>query len=239
VALARHGAKVIVTARDAEKIRAVAREIVSGGGDALALPADITREHDVCRLFEHAGQVDILVNNAGIIQPIALAASADIDAWFENIAINLGAVFLTCRFALPGMLERGWGRIVNVSSGAAKGTTMGWSAYAAAKAGVEALTKSIAVENGDKGIRANAVRPGIVETDMQAEIRQSTEEDFGRANVERFRSYKERGILREPEDPAKLILWLLSPEAENLNGEVLAIDDPEVAAKIGLEPRGR
>ena len=180
-----------------------------------------------------------MVNNAGVIAPISLLADAEPDAWRYNIAVNLDGVFLTCRFALPGMLQRGWGRIVNVSSGSARGTTAGWSAYSAAKAGVEAMTGVLAREVGDRGVRVNAVRPGIVDTEMQAEIRGSSADQFTPENVERFRGYKERGLLRDPSDPARLILWLLTPEAGDRNGEVLAIDDPDVAARIGLEPIGR
>jgi NAD(P)-dependent dehydrogenase (short-subunit alcohol dehydrogenase family) len=163
----------------------------------------------------------------------------DPEDWLRNIAVNLHGPFLTCRYALPGMLERGWGRIINLSAGVATGRMAAWSAYSAAKAGLETLTKVIARETGDHGIRANVVRPGIVDTYMQAEIRETDERLFGRENLERYRGYKERGVLRDPEDPARLILWVLSPEADDLNGEILTIDDPEVAAKIGLVPMGR
>jgi NAD(P)-dependent dehydrogenase (short-subunit alcohol dehydrogenase family) len=233
--LARAGARTIVTARTASEIDSVARTIESHGGEAATIVADISRDDDVRRLFEEAGHVDILVNNAGIIEPIAPAVSVDPFGWQRNIAINLNSVFLTCHYALPSMLSRGWGRIVNVSSGAAKGTTTGWSAYSAAKAGVEAFTGVLSREVRSGGVHVNAVRPGIVDTDMQVTIRSSTEEEFGFANVEKFRSYKERGRLRHPDDPARLILWLLSNEADELTGEVLAIDDPEVIAKVGLQ----
>lgn len=237
--LAAAGARVIITARRRQEIDAVVAEIATAGETAEAITCDVAAGEDVQRLFAEAGPVDILVNNAGVIGPIAPLAGADPAAWQYNIAVNLDGVFLTCRFALPGMLERGWGRIINLSSGGAKGTTVGWSAYAAAKAGVEAMTRVLAREVGGEGIRVNAVRPGIVDTDMQVEIRGSTEEDFGPENVERFRRYKEQGMLRDPRDPARLILWLLSAEAGDLNGEVLAIDDPAVAARIGLQPMGR
>jgi NAD(P)-dependent dehydrogenase (short-subunit alcohol dehydrogenase family) len=237
--LARRGARVVLTARNMPEIEAVAQQIREMGGEALGVGADVSRPDDVERLFTEAGRVDILVNCAGVIAPIARLADAEPDAWLYNVAVNLDGVFLTCRAALPGMLEREWGRIVNVSSGAARGTTVGWSAYAAAKAGVEALSTVLAREVGERGVHVNAVRPGIVDTEMQVEIRRSGEDQFGRENVDRFRRYKETGLLRQPEDPARLILWLLSPEAADLNGEVLAIDDPEVAARIGLTPRGR
>jgi NAD(P)-dependent dehydrogenase (short-subunit alcohol dehydrogenase family) len=102
---------------------------------------------------------------------------------------------------------------------------------------VEALTKVLAVEVADSGVRVNAVRPGIVDTDMQVEIRGTPAERF--ASVERYRAYKQSGMLRDPADPARLILWLLSDEAGELNGDILAIDDPEVAARIGLTPISR
>jgi NAD(P)-dependent dehydrogenase (short-subunit alcohol dehydrogenase family) len=239
VALSRCGARVVLTARGRAEIEVVAAEIERGGGQARAIPADISWEEDVRRLFEEAGTIDILVNNAGVIQPIAPLASADPQAWLYNIAVNLNGPFLTCRYALPGMLERGWGRIINLSAGVSSGRMPSWSAYSAAKAGLETLTKVIARETGDRGVRANVVRPGIVDTRMQEEIRGTSEEQFGRENLEKYRGYKEQGTLRAPEDPAKLILWALSPEAENLNGEILAIDDPETAAKIGVIPRGR
>jgi NAD(P)-dependent dehydrogenase (short-subunit alcohol dehydrogenase family) len=237
--LADCGARVILTARGREEIEAAAQEIRAKGGSAEAIPADVGKTEDVRALFAAAGPVNVLVNNAGVIAPISLLADADPDAWRYNIAVNLDGVFLTCRFALPGMLERGWGRIVNVSSGAASGTTAGWSAYSAAKAGVEALSSVLAKEVGDRDVRINAVRPGIVDTEMQVEIRGSTAEQFTPENVDRFRGYKERGLLRDPSDPARLILWLLTPEADERNGEVLAIDDPEVAARVGLAPMGR
>ena len=239
LALARCGARLTVVARTREEIERTAEEIRRMGGAAQAVTCDVSSVGEVERLFRDAGPVDIVVNNAGIVQPIEPVASASPDAWLHNLAVNLNGVFLVSRYALPGMLERGWGRIVNVSSGAARGTVAGWSAYSAAKAGVEAFTSVTAREVGDRGVRVNAVRPGIVDTEMQVEIRGSNEEQFTRENVERFRGYKERGLLRDPADPARLILWLLGPEADEVNGEVLSIDDPAVAARVGLVPMGR
>jgi len=233
------GARVIVTARTENQIDAVAQEILNQGGDAKSIRADVSREADVHQLFEAAGNVDILVNNAGVIWPIDLLANSDPAAWRQSIDINLTSVYSTMREALPGMLTRGWGRIVNVSSGSARGTVAGWSAYSAAKAGVEAMTSVAAREVADSGVRINAVRPGIVDTELQVEIRSSSEEQFTSENVERYRSYPDRGLLRPPEHPARLILWLLSPEADNVNGELLVLDDPDVAARVGLTPMGR
>lgn len=239
LALAECGARVIVTARGETEIAEVARRIRDDGGDAVAISCDVADRVKVKDLFDRAGVVDVLVNNAGVIAPIAPLVLAEPTSWLYNVAVNLGGVFLPCRFALPGMLSRGWGRVINISSGAAKGGTTGWSAYSAAKAGVEAMTRTLAAELAGTNVHVNAVRPGIVDTKMQVEIRATGEEDFGASNVERFHRYKEQGLLRRPDDPARLILWLLTSEADGLTGEVLAIDDPEVADRIGLQPMGR
>jgi NAD(P)-dependent dehydrogenase (short-subunit alcohol dehydrogenase family) len=236
--LAQCGARVVVTARSTE-IDSVVAEIAGAGGDALAVPADVSREDHVRRLVENAGDVDILVNNAGVIWPISPLAEADPEAWSGSIAINLTGVFLTMHAVLPGMIARKWGRIVNVSSGAARGTTSGWSAYSAAKAGVEAMTSVAARELANRDIRIVGMRPGLVDTEMQVEIRASGEEQFTRENVDRFHGYKERGLLRPPEHPARLIAWLLGDEAAEYNGTTVVLDDPEIAAKVDLEPMGR
>jgi NAD(P)-dependent dehydrogenase (short-subunit alcohol dehydrogenase family) len=236
VALARVGARIVITARDGAQLDAVAAEI---GDSAHGIAADVSQPNEVDALFQAAGPVDILINCAGVIGPIAPVAVGDRELWRRNLEINLYGPYLTCQAALAHMLEAGWGRIINVSSGGASGRVPSWSAYSASKAGLEALTKVLAREVGDRGVHVNVVRPGIVDTEMQDEIRSTSEDLFGRENLERYRSYKERGVLRQPEDPAKLILWVLSPEANELNGEVLAIDDPETAARIGLTPIAR
>jgi NAD(P)-dependent dehydrogenase (short-subunit alcohol dehydrogenase family) len=235
-ALARVGARVVITARDEARLGAVAAEI---GNGTRGIAADISQPGHVDALFDAAGPVDVLINCAGVIQPIAPVVLSERELWRRNLEINLYGPYMTCRAALPHMLEQGWGRIINVSAGVASGRMASWSAYSASKAGLETLTKVLAREVGEQGVRANAVRPGIVDTEMQDEIRSTSEHLFGRENLERYRSYKERGVLRQPEDPAKLILWVLSPEADDLNGEVLAIDDPETAARIGLVPIAR
>lgn len=235
-ALARAGARVVLTARDQAQLDAVAAQI---GDDARGIAADVSQPDAVDALFEAAGPVDILINCAGVIMPIAPVAVGDRQLWWRNLEVNLYGPYMTCQAALPHMVEQGWGRIINVSAGVATGRMASWSAYSAAKAGLETLTKVMALEVGTRGVHVNVVRPGIVDTDMQLEIRGTSEELFGRENLERYRSYKERGVLRQPEDPAKLILWVLSPEADELNGEILGIDDPETAAKIGLTPIAR
>ncbi|HZU12981.1 MAG TPA: SDR family NAD(P)-dependent oxidoreductase [Chloroflexota bacterium] len=234
--LADAGVEVVVAARTREEIEAVAGEI---GEKALAFPVDIADPASVRRLFDAAGPVDILINSAGVIAPIGPVARISPDAWRYNIAVNLDGVFYTCHAALPHMLKAGWGRIVNVSSGAARGTTTAWSAYSAAKAGVEAFTRILAGEVGDRGVRANSLRPGVVDTEMQVEIRAAPEGAFGAANHARFVGLHEQGKLRPPEEPATLIMWLLSPDADDVNGETVYIDEPAWAAKVGLEPAQR
>lgn len=239
LALARCGARVIVTGRNQTELDEVAGELTASGADTQALVADVSDRSQVERMVDRAGAVDVLINNAGVVEPISPTVSADPGDWLLNLMINLYGPFLLCRYTLPGMLERNWGRIINVSSGAATGRVASWGAYSASKGGLEALTHVLARETEGADIRVNAIRPGIVDTGMQAHLRRSTEERFGRDNLQRYRSYKEKGMLRDPDDPAKLILWLLSAEAEGINGEVLTIDDPDVAASIGVKPQVR
>ena len=117
-ALARAGARVIVTARDQAQLDTVAAEI---GQSARGIAADLSQPGEVEALFAAAGPVDILINCAGVIQPIAPVAVADRETWWRNLEVNLYGPFLTCQAALPHMLEAGWGRIINVSAGVASG----------------------------------------------------------------------------------------------------------------------
>jgi 3-oxoacyl-[acyl-carrier protein] reductase len=161
--LAAAGMHVTVTGRTAEQVQAVADEI---GGDALV--GDVSRADDVHRWFDELGPLDLLVNNAGISGPRAAFADEDADAWWHVFEVNVRGVFLCCRAAVPTMLERGSGRIVNVSSGSAYLPTTGISstAYGPSKAAVHRFSELLAGQLKPHGIAVFSISPGLVRTEM-------------------------------------------------------------------------
>lgn len=161
--LAAAGMEVSVTGRTAEQVEAVAAEI---GGRALV--GDVSRGEDVARWFAETGPVDLLVNNAGISGPSAPFAEEDPEAWWHVFEVNLRGVFLCCHTAVPGMLERGGGRIVNVASGAAYLPTSGMSstAYGPSKAAVHRFSELLAGQLAPQGVFVFSISPGLVRTEM-------------------------------------------------------------------------
>ncbi len=228
-ALAARGAAVALTARSAEAIDGIARELRDAGGRAVAIAGDIG---DVAwagtmvrQAAEALGAPTILVNNAGMVGPIGRLLDCDPDGWARNVTVNLLGAYAVLRAALPGMVARGGGTVINVSSGAAENVYEGWSAYCAGKAGLAMLTRSLHLEYGGQGIRAFGFRPGTVDTEMQGEIRAS-----GINPVSRM----PREAHAPPEHPARVIAWLCGPEAQDLVGKELSIRDPELRRRTGL-----
>ena len=228
--LARRGANVVALARDLEKLRLLAGEIELLGARALALECDVSSYGDalnaVTQTLERFGALHGVVNNAGMIEPIARLEAADPTIWKQALEVNLLGAFHLCRAALPHLLERGEGVIVNVSSGAAHRPLEGWSAYCAAKAGLAMLTRSLALEAGPRGVRAYGFQPGVVDTEMQSAIRAS-----GLNEVSRL----PRESLARPDDPARAIAWLCSSEAADLAGQELSVGDESLRRRAGLE----
>jgi NAD(P)-dependent dehydrogenase (short-subunit alcohol dehydrogenase family) len=228
--LAADGAAVALTSRREEACAALAAEIAAGAGvEALGAGCDVSDPAQVDALLaqvrEAFGRLDILVNNAGVIAPIGPLADADPAAWARNIAINLVGPVLVTRSALP-LLRDARGLIVNISSGAAHRPLEGWSAYCAGKAGLAMVTRSLALELEGTGVAAVGFRPGVVDTEMQVEIRAS-----GINPVSRI----PREELTPPEEPAAIVAWLAGGGAEGLSGEEIDLRDPEVRAKAGLD----
>lgn len=237
LALATAGADVVVTARTQRQIDETAETIAALGRRSLAVPADVSDPDDVDQMVDAAleafERIDILVNNAGIIRPIDWVVEADIDDWLYNIEVNLMSVFLCSRAVLPGMMAHRSGKIINVSTGSAVSVVPTWSAYAAAKAGVDHLTRVMAAEVRTHNIQVNCVYPGLVDTKLAEKIRISpVTEAIAAETTGRFLSYQAKGMLRRPEEPAQLILWLASPFADDITGQILNIDDPEVQARV-------
>ena len=227
--LAGLGASVVVASRNAPELDEVANGIKKQGGKALAQTADVADERQVQELVLAAerwvGPPTILVNNAGVIDPIGPLVESSGASWLRNIAINVGGTYLATRAVLPGMLDRDYGRIVNISSGAASKASAGWSAYCTAKSAVDQLTRVLALEMEGSGVTASAFHPGFMDTAMQERIRRASPEEFPR--VEEYRDAHRQGRTKDPHDPAKVVAYLCLPTTER-NGAILEISDEAV-----------
>jgi len=163
---------------------------------------------------ERFGAVDVWINNAGVLDPIAPLRKVSVEAFREHVDINLTGVFVGSRCYIEHVRARaGGGVLINISSGAAWGGYAGWSAYCASKAGVALLTQCVALEEAEAGLRAHAVAPGVVDTEMQALIRSSAEEDF--PSLERFMELKrDDGFNTVPFVAEHLLAIAFDPTAE-------------------------
>lgn len=218
--LARSGANVVVNYRgSAEAAHDVQSLIEEQGGKAIAIGADVSQSAEIDRLFatigETFGAVDILVNNAGLTRDNLLMRISEAD-WDVVLATNLKSTYLCAKAALRGMLRARWGRIVNVSSIVGIAGNAGQTNYAAAKAGVIALTKSLAQEVGSRGITVNAVAPGFIETEMTANLPEALRQ--------RMLDHVALGRAGTPEDVAAVISFLCTPAAGYVTGQVLVVD---------------
>jgi len=234
--LAAAGASVIVNARTESEIEETAAQIRSAGGTARAVPADVSDWEAMLRLRREAedafGPADVVVANAGVIEPVDDTWEVSPRAWKKNLDVNLTGAFYTARAFLPSMVDRDAGVLIFTSSGAATHPVAGWSAYCAAKAGLDHFVRNLAAELDGRGVsvRAHAFYPGIVDTSMQARIREKSEEAF--SGVDRFRRYHDTGALRPPEQPAALVWWLATPMAAEFHGQPVSIDDPEIRSRL-------
>ena len=209
--LAEAGATVVVGYQSAaEEAEAVAAEI---GGRAVQ--ADVSDPDEARRLVEEAGDVDLLVNNAGITRDGLLMRMPD-DDWRAVLDTNLGGVFHTCRAASRGMLRRRSGSIVNLSSVVGVHGNPGQTNYGAAKAGIIGFTKSLARELGSRGVRANVVAPGYIDTRLTQEL----PDELKQAMLQNT----PLGRFGDPKDVAGAVRFLCSDEASFITGEVLLVD---------------
>lgn len=220
-AFAREGARVVIAEIDAARGEATAAQIRREGGEAECVEADVSRGASVEALFQRArqryGPVDVLVNNAGAAWGNDIL-SVDEETWDRNMDVVLKSVYLCCRAALPQMLERRSGVIVNVSS---VNGLLAFSAtpYSAAKAGVISLTQNLALQYGAAGVRVNAVCPGTVRTPIMAPL---LERDPG--FLDRVARLYPLGRIGQPADIAGPVLFLASAEAAWITGQALVVD---------------
>ena len=220
------GANVVLVSRGADAIEALAEKI---GPAAMAVPCDVADyaqiEAMVAAATDRFGGVDVLINNAGVVEPIAHLASSDPEGWGAAIDINLKGVYYGMRAVLPGMIARGGGSILTVSSGAAHNPVEAWSHYCSSKAGAAMLTACVDTENRSDGIRAIGLSPGTVATQMQKEIKASGINPVSKLDWSDH----------IPADwPARTLLWMCSPAADAYLGQEISLREPIVRRQVGL-----
>jgi NAD(P)-dependent dehydrogenase (short-subunit alcohol dehydrogenase family) len=228
-ALARRGDLVVIAARTYSDLENIVGIIRDEGGRAHAIRTDLSHQAEVEALFQEVdkrfGGARWLVNCAAVVGPLRPLIWVDPRDWSQTLAINLTGAYLCCRYAAPGMMRRGGAGIVNITSGLAQRVLIPFGAYSVSKAGVDILTRYLAVELGPWGIRVNAISPGVVDTSMQEEIRSKDPREIGVEIHRHFVELKERGQLRPPDEVAHLVLYLTSPASAHLNGKIGGLAD--------------
>lgn len=228
-ALARAGARITLMGRDLARLEAQ-RDAMRAHGDVACVSVDVTNEAAVEEAFSRVGAVDILVNNAGHAQA-APFTHTDAALWQRMLDVNLTGVFLCTRAVLPSMLERGYGRIVNVASTAGQVGYAYVAAYCAAKHGVIGLTRALALEVATKGVTVNAVCPGYTETELLRasldQIMSKTSRSEQDARDALVRHNPQRRFV-QPEEVANAVLWLCAPGSDAMNGQSISVSGGEV-----------
>lgn len=222
--LARHGASVAVNFRtNADAAQEAVETVVAAGQRAIAVQADVSDESQVQSMIEtverELGPVELLVNNAGVFHHVDHEAT-DIDIWNQTMACNLTGVFLVTWAVKQKMIERGFGRIVNVSSISALRARPNAIAYATSKAGLTGFTKSVAEALAGNNVRMNAIAPGLIDTDILNDVEQSKLDELVAATP--------LGRIGTREDVADLARFLLSEESRFITGQTLVVSGGRV-----------
>jgi NAD(P)-dependent dehydrogenase (short-subunit alcohol dehydrogenase family) len=222
VRFAEEGAKLVITDIDMQGLAVAEKNLTALGAEVLAMEQNVVDEDRwqqvIDATVERFGSLDILVNNAGIalLRPISEYTTADYDLQMD---VNIRSVFYGCRKALPAMIASGGGSIVNMSSVAGLRGLPGVSVYGIAKAGVQNLAKTIAMEHAADGIRCNSVHPGLIDTNIQNDARRDNYDEFVKIGES-----VPWGRMGFPEEVANCVLFLASDEANYVTGTELVVD---------------
>ena len=225
IALQASGARVVL-ADVSPTVNKAAETIGAAGAVQIDVAHYSAVETALTYINQQYGAPDILVNNAGITTNIALTSLMEPTAWEHELSINLNGPFYLTRLVLPLMKEKGWGRIINISSTAATGGLNQQPGYAASKAGLLGLTRTVALEFAPYGITCNAVLPGLIQTEKVAEL----PDDIREAAIERIPA----GRTGKPEEVAALVAFLASPLAGYINGAAIPIDGGATLNQVSL-----
>jgi NAD(P)-dependent dehydrogenase (short-subunit alcohol dehydrogenase family) len=218
--LAAQGADVVVSGRNAERGDAIVQEITAAGGRARFVPAELADLTSVRALAEEAGDVHVLVNNAAIF-PMAPTVDQDDTSFEAAFAVNVRAPFFLTAALAPGMVDRGSGAIVNVSTMAAQVGMAGLAVYSATKAALDSLTRTWTAELAGSGVRVNSVSPGPTATEMSVSM--------GEEVLAQIAATTAMGRLADPAEIARAIAFVASDEASYITGAILAADGGRTA----------
>jgi len=225
---AQAGAAVVLTARNEGQVAAEAARLSQSGAQVIGIPADMADLEQVAKVvdmtLDRFRRVDILVNNAATVWPVDEVVEADPEEWAYGIHVNLVGPFYMAHCVLPTMLEQKSGRIINVSSGLGHLPYAGLSAYGAAKAGLDQLTRILALELKNTGVAVNALYPGLLNTEMQADLR-SVDTTESVLDLNMFHEAYETGKIASPSTAARMIYWLSGPWSKQRNGEIFTSRD--------------
>jgi 3-oxoacyl-[acyl-carrier protein] reductase len=217
--LCRAGFDIVVASPEIEKNEEVASEIRACSGEAVTLNLDVTSPESVkegfAKTLKDKTRIDVLVNNAGITRD-GLAVRMKPSDWQLVLKVNLDGAFLCSQQVLPSMMRNRWGRIINISSVVGQAGSAGQANYAASKAGLIGLTKSLAQEMGSRGITVNAIAPGYIATDMTKDLPDDLKQ--------KMLATVPLGRMGLPEDIASAVKFLASDDASYITGHVLAVN---------------
>ena len=221
---AAEGARLVVTDIDGDGLEAIRDELRDQGAEIETVVGDVSQDADAHRMIDAAveryGRLDILVANAGVI-PLGAITESTAEDWDRVMSIDGRGMFLTCKYAIEAMLKTGGGAIVCLSSISGVAGQARQSTYGPAKFAASGLTKHLAVEWADKGIRVNAIAPGTIRTEA---VRRLPDQPGGAEYVSEIIKNHPMGRLGEPEEVAKAIAFLASDDASFITGAILAVD---------------